>query len=111
MAQHSATKPSAEQFAPNELLGFATLAEEAGFDSVFISDHFQPWRHTGGHAPFAFAWMGAVGAKTQRIKIGTSVMTPTFRYHPSVVAQCFGTTGRDVRRPDHPGDRHRGIAE
>jgi len=22
-----------------------------GFDSVVISDHFQPWRHTGGHAP------------------------------------------------------------
>ena len=86
-------KAAAEQFTPNTLLGFAALAEEVGFDSVFISDHFQPWRHTGGHAPFAFAWMGALGAKTARVKIGTSVMTPTFRYHPSVVAQCFGTLG------------------
>ncbi len=86
-------KASAEQFAPTALLNFAVLAEQTGFDSVFISDHFQPWRHTGGHAPFAFAWMGAVGARTSRIVIGTSVLTPTFRYHPSVVAQAFGTMG------------------
>ena len=60
---------------------------------MFISDHFQPWRHTGGHAPFSFAWMGALGARTSRIAIGTSVLTPTFRYHPSIVAQAFGTLG------------------
>ena len=84
-------KASAEQFGPNELLRFAVLAEEQGFDSVFISDHFQPWRHTGGHAPFAFAWMGALGARTSRIAIGTSVLTPSFRYHPAIVAQAFGT--------------------
>ncbi len=86
-------KASAEQFSPRELLDFALLAEEQGFDSVFISDHFQPWRHTGGHAPFAFAWMGALGARSSRITIGTSVLTPTFRYHPSIVAQAFGTLG------------------
>jgi coenzyme F420-dependent glucose-6-phosphate dehydrogenase len=82
---------SAEQFGPNELLQFAILAEQQGFDSVFISDHFQPWRHTGGHAPFSLAWMGALGARTSRIAIGTSVLTPTFRYPPAVVAQAFGT--------------------
>lgn len=86
-------KASAEQFGPNELLDYAVLAEQQGFDSVFISDHFQPWRHTGGHGPFSMAWMGAVGARTTRIVMGTSVLTPTFRYHPSVVAQAFGTLG------------------
>ena len=86
-------KASAEQFGPNELLGYSILAETRGFDSVFISDHFQPWRHTGGHAPFSMAWMGALGARTSRILMGTSVLTPTFRYHPSVVAQAFGTLG------------------
>ena len=86
-------KASAEQFAPRELLNFARLAEELGFDSVFISDHFQAWRHTGGHAPFALAWLGALGATTSRIVMGTSVLTPTFRYHPSIVAQAFGTLG------------------
>ena len=86
-------KASAEQFAPGPLLDYAVAAEAAGFDSVFISDHFQPWRHSGGHAPFAPAWIGAVAARTSRIVIGTSVLTPTFRYHPSIVAQCFGTFG------------------
>src|ERR1700678_2636486 len=86
-------KASAEQFGPNELLDYSILAETRGFDSVFISDHFQPWRHTGGHAPFSMAWMGALGARTSRIVMGTSVLTPTFRYHPSVVAQAFGTLG------------------
>ena len=44
-------KASAEQFAPRELLDYSIRAEQVGFDSVFISDHLQPWRHTGGHAP------------------------------------------------------------
>jgi coenzyme F420-dependent glucose-6-phosphate dehydrogenase len=84
-------KASAEQFGPGELLDFGVLAEQCGFDSVFISDHFQPWRHTGGHAPFSMAWLGALGTRTSRILMGTSVLTPTFRYHPSIVAQAFGT--------------------
>ncbi len=86
-------KASAEQFGPRQLLDFAVRAEEIGFDSVFVSDHFQPWKHTDGHAPFAPAWLGALGARTERIVMGTSVLTPTFRYHPSVVAQAFGTLG------------------
>jgi coenzyme F420-dependent glucose-6-phosphate dehydrogenase len=86
-------KASAEQFAPTALLDFSTLAEQVGFDSVFVSDHFQPWKHTDGHAPSALAWLGALGARTQRVVIGTSVLTPTFRYHPSIVAQVFGTLG------------------
>lgn len=86
-------KASAEQFGPSQLLEFACLAEEVGFDSVFVSDHFQPWKHTGGHAPYSFAWMGALGARTRRVAIGTSVVTPTFRYHPSIVAQAIGTLG------------------
>src|ERR1700752_4536859 len=86
-------KASAEQFGPNELLDFGILAENLGFDSVFVSDHFQPWRHTGGHAPFSIAWLGALGEKTSRILLGTSVLAPSFRYFPAVVAQAFGTLG------------------
>ncbi len=86
-------KASAEQFGPSELLGYGVLAEEQGFDSVFVSDHLQPWRHDGGHAPAALPWLGALGARTERIVIGTSVLTPTFRYHPAVIAQAFATLG------------------
>jgi coenzyme F420-dependent glucose-6-phosphate dehydrogenase len=86
-------KASAEQFGPRELLDYSVLAEDVGFDSVFVSDHLQPWRHDGGHAPNALTWLGALGARTERIVIGTSVLTPTFRYHPAVVAQAFATLG------------------
>jgi coenzyme F420-dependent glucose-6-phosphate dehydrogenase len=86
-------KASSEQFAPNELLDYAVQAESVGMDSVWISDHFQPWRHNGGHAPFSLAWLGALGARTSRVLMGTSVLTPTFRYHPSIVAHAFGTLG------------------
>ena len=86
-------KASAEQFGPRELLDFGILAEEVGFDSVAVSDHFQPWRHTGGHAPYSFSWMGALGERTNRVLMATSVVTPTFRYHPSVVAQAMATLG------------------
>lgn len=86
-------KASAEQFAPRELVELAVAAEGAGMDSVTVSDHFQPWRHEGGHAPFSLAWMAAVGERTKRVQIGTSVMTPTFRYNPAVIAQAFATMG------------------
>lgn len=86
-------KASAEQFPPAELLRYGVLAEELGFDSVFTSDHLQPWRHDGGHAPAALPWLGALAARTERVLIGTSVLTPTFRYHPAVVAHAFATLG------------------
>ena len=86
-------KASAEQFSPRELVEIAVSAETHGFDSVAASDHFQPWRHEGGHAPFSLAWMAAVGERTSTIRIGTSVMTPTFRYNPAVIAQAFATLG------------------
>ncbi|WP_406267505.1 glucose-6-phosphate dehydrogenase (coenzyme-F420) [Nocardia sp. NBC_00881] len=86
-------KASAEQFGPRELVEIAVLAEQHGLDSATVSDHFQPWRHKGGHAPFSLAWMAAVGERTQRLQLGTSVLTPTFRYNPAVIAQAFATMG------------------
>ena len=86
-------KASAEQFGPRDLLEFSVHAERAGFDSIMVSDHFQPWRHTGGHAPYSFSWLGALGERTSKAMIGTSVVTPTFRYHPSIVAHAMGTLG------------------
>jgi len=84
-------KASAEQFGPRDLLAFAIHAERAGFESVFVSDHFQPWRNTDGHAPNCLVRLGALAMRTQRVTIGTSVLTPSFRYHPAVVAQAFST--------------------
>lgn len=86
-------KASAEQFDPRELVEIAVAAEAHGMESVTVSDHFQPWRHEGGHAPFSLAWIAAVGERTSSIRIGTSVMTPTFRYNPAVLAQAFASLG------------------
>ena len=84
-------KASAEQFGPRELLDSSVLAERLGLESIAVSDHFQPWRHHGGHSPNALVWLGAAGERTERAMLGTSVLTPTMRYHPSIVAQAFGT--------------------
>jgi coenzyme F420-dependent glucose-6-phosphate dehydrogenase len=84
-------KASAEQFGTRELLDYALLAERLDFDIVAVSDHFQPWRHTTGHAPLVFSWLGALAYASERITMGTSVLTPILRYHPSVVAQGFAT--------------------
>jgi coenzyme F420-dependent glucose-6-phosphate dehydrogenase len=84
-------KASAEQFPPRELLEYAVEAERQGLEIIAVSDHFQPFRHTGGHGTAALPWLGAVGERTERALLGTSVLTPTLRYHPSMIAQAFGT--------------------
>jgi coenzyme F420-dependent glucose-6-phosphate dehydrogenase len=86
-------KASAEQFGPRALLEYSQLAERLGLDSIAISDHFQPWRHHSGHAPAALPWLGTAGATTETARIGTSVLTPTLRYQPAVIAQAFATLG------------------
>jgi coenzyme F420-dependent glucose-6-phosphate dehydrogenase len=86
-------KASAEQFDPVTLLEYSRQAEQIGLEMIGVSDHFQPWRHHGGHAPAALTWLGAAAIATQRAVLGTSVLTPTLRYHPSVVAQSFATLG------------------
>jgi coenzyme F420-dependent glucose-6-phosphate dehydrogenase len=86
-------KASAEQFGPGELVTWTALAEGIGFEIAAISDHFQPWRHSTGHAPNALVWLGAAAQATTEIELGTSVLTPTLRYHPSIIAQAFGTLG------------------
>ncbi|MBS1679630.1 MAG: glucose-6-phosphate dehydrogenase (coenzyme-F420) [Actinobacteria bacterium] len=93
MAIRIGYKASAEQFGPRELLDLAVEAERTGLDVVAVSDHFQPWRHKGGHAPNALVWLGALAQATERVVIGTSVLTPTLRYEPAIVAQAFGTLG------------------
>jgi coenzyme F420-dependent glucose-6-phosphate dehydrogenase len=86
-------KASAEQFDPVTLLDFTVEAERHGFELAGVSDHFQPWRHHGGHSPAALPWLGAAGQRTSTMVLGTSVLTPTLRYHPSVIAQAFATLG------------------
>src|SRR4051794_18338305 len=86
-------KASAEQFDPRTLLELTRHAERVGMELVATSDHFQPWRHTGGHSPAALPWLGAATQATETAVLGTSVLTPTLRYEPAIVAQAFATLG------------------
>lgn len=83
-------KAGAEQFPPADLLDYAQRAEQAGFDLLDVSDHFQPWSEDG-QAAFAWTWLGAVAARTGRITIGTGVTCPILRYHPTIIAQAAAT--------------------
>jgi coenzyme F420-dependent glucose-6-phosphate dehydrogenase len=83
-------KAGTEQYSPVDLLEYAVVAEEAGFDSISVSDHFHPWSERG-EACFAWTWLGAVAAKTSRIALGTGVTCPILRYHPAMIAQAAAT--------------------
>ncbi len=80
-----------EQRGPKDLVEDIVLAEQAGFDFSVISDHYSPWLTEQGHAPNAWAVLGAAAARTERIGLMTYVTCPTFRYHPAIVAQQAAT--------------------
>src|SRR3990172_1610732 len=66
-----------EQFPPAELVDLAVAAEEAGFDALWVSDHFHPWQPNQGHAGHAWMTLAAMGQRTRRLHLGTSVTCPT----------------------------------
>lgn len=80
-----------EQRGPRDLVADAVAAENAGFDFEVCSDHYNPWLDSQGHAPNAWAVLGAVASATQRVPLMTYVTCPTVRYHPAVVAQQAAT--------------------
>jgi alkanesulfonate monooxygenase SsuD/methylene tetrahydromethanopterin reductase-like flavin-dependent oxidoreductase (luciferase family) len=80
-----------EQRGPRELVADAVAAENAGFDFEVSSDHYSPWLDSQGHAPNAWAVLGAVASATERVPLMTYVTCPTVRYHPAVVAQQAAT--------------------
>ena len=81
-----------EQYSPSELLRFAELAEKAGYEFIWTSDHFHPWFHTDGEAGFAWSWLGAASQRTD-LPIGTYVTPAAQHYHPGRIAQAFATIG------------------
>jgi coenzyme F420-dependent glucose-6-phosphate dehydrogenase len=82
---------SAEEHSPNDLIRYATRAEEAGFSFALISDHYHPWLEHQGHSSFAWTVLGAIAETTQRLRVGTGVTCPTMRYHPAIIAQAAAT--------------------
>jgi G6PDH family F420-dependent oxidoreductase len=80
-----------EQSDPRDLVRDAARAEAVGFDFEVMSDHYSPWLEAQGHAPYAWATLGAVTQVTSEVELMTYVTCPTMRYHPAVVAQKAAT--------------------
>ena len=82
---------SSEEYSPRELVEQATLAERAGFDALWISDHFHPWNDQQGQSPFVWSVIGAISASC-RLPVTTAVTCPTVRIHPAILAQATATS-------------------
>lgn len=80
-----------EQYPVPQLVQFGVAAEQAGFDFVATSDHFQPWQPNEGHSGMAWVTLGALGQRTKRLIMGTTVTCPSYRYSPAVVAEGFAS--------------------
>src|SRR4030042_2403113 len=84
---------SHEQFAASDLIEYAVLAEKAGFDALWTSDHFHPWQDNQGHCGHAWITLAAMGQRTQRLLLGTGITCPIYRYNPAEVAHAFASLG------------------
>ena len=82
---------SCEEYSPAELLEQARLAEDSGFEALWISDHFHPWNDEQGQSPFVWSMIGAV-SQVCSLPIETAVTCPTVRTHPAVIAQAAATS-------------------
>jgi G6PDH family F420-dependent oxidoreductase len=82
---------SCEEWGPKDLVAQAVKAEAAGFEDLWISDHFHPWNDQQGHSPFVWATIGAIAASTSTMTVTTAVTCPTIRIHPAIIAQAAAT--------------------
>jgi coenzyme F420-dependent glucose-6-phosphate dehydrogenase len=82
---------SSEEHSPNDLVGNARRAEEAGFTFALVSDHFHPWIDRQGHSPFVWSVIGGIAHATERLRLGTGVTCPTIRTHPAIIAHAAAT--------------------
>jgi G6PDH family F420-dependent oxidoreductase len=81
---------SCEEFGPRELVRQAKMAEQAGFEALWISDHYHPWNDQQGQSPFVWSVIGALSEATS-LPVTTAVTCPTIRIHPAVIAQAAAT--------------------
>jgi G6PDH family F420-dependent oxidoreductase len=83
---------SSEETSPSDLVRNAGRAEEVGFATAWISDHYHPWIDAQGQSPFVWSVIGGVAATTERMRLGTGVTCPTIRIHPAIIAQATATS-------------------
>jgi G6PDH family F420-dependent oxidoreductase len=82
---------ASEENDPREIVRQARLAEEAGFDSLWISDHFHPWLDEQGESGFVWSMIGAI-SQACSLPVTTAVTCPVSRLHPAITAQAAATS-------------------
>src|SRR6266542_1282860 len=83
--------PESEIF--DRVVQLAQAAEQTGFDSVWVMDHFYQLPPLGGaDKPMleSYTILGALGARTERVRLGALVGGVTYR-NPAHVAKCATT--------------------
>jgi G6PDH family F420-dependent oxidoreductase len=83
---------SCEEWGPLDLVDQAMKAKEAGFEALWISDHFHPWNDNQGHSPFVWSVIGGLARAVPGMPVTTAVTCPTIRIHPAVIAQAAATS-------------------
>ena len=76
---------------PQEDIELAKYAVDAGFEGVWIGDHFLPWLDNRPYTHHILPWLGALMNEISDVPVGTAVTCPTVRYHPPVLAQAIAT--------------------
>jgi len=69
----------------------AKRAVEAGFEGIWIGDHFMPWVDSRPYTHHTFAWFGTLMSEIPGVPVGTSVTCPMLRYRPPLLAQAIAT--------------------
>jgi G6PDH family F420-dependent oxidoreductase len=82
---------SCEEWGPRDLVSQATKAKQAGFEGLWISDHYHPWNDEQGHSPFVWSVIGAIAHAVPGMPLTTAVTCPTVRIHPAIIAQAAAT--------------------
>lgn len=82
---------SGEVHTAPDLVRYAQMAEDSGFEWVLVSDHYHPWFDRQGQSPFVWSVLGGIAATTKRLQVATGVACPLFRIHPAVLAQAVAT--------------------
>ncbi|HET7481095.1 MAG TPA: LLM class F420-dependent oxidoreductase [Rubrobacteraceae bacterium] len=82
---------SSEEFGPHQQIEQARMADEAGFEGLWISDHYHPWIDAQGQSPFVWSVIGALSQVT-KLPVTTAVTCPTVRIHPAILAQAAATS-------------------
>lgn len=81
---------SCEEYSPAEIVEQAVAAERAGFEALWVSDHYHPWNDEQGQSPFVWGIIGAL-SQACSLPVTTAVTCPTVRIHPAVIAQAAAT--------------------